>query len=350
MPQDELTAALEKNRLIGSGVRSALVTGATGFVGSRLVAVLQRHGIHLTVASRDQSKAKSLWSDSVACCQLDLTSSERVTGICDGIDTVFHLAGYAHADDGDSDALTKLHRQVTVDGTDALLLEAARAAVRRFVFLSSTKAMSEGDDRRLDEQSPAVPLSAYGRAKREAELLVLKAGAKYGMHVCVLRLPLVYGPGVKGNLLHMIGAIDRGRFPPLPEVRNCRSMVHVEDVVQALRLAVENPKANGEVYLVTDGRAYSTYEICALIRRALGKAEPTWKVPIGVLRAAAGIGDAIGRIRGRPFFFNSVTLNKLIGSAWYSSEKIERDLGFRPTHILKTALPEMVEEYRRKTG
>lgn len=90
-------------------------------------------------------------------------------------------------------------------------------------------------------------------------------------HACLhIAIPLVYGPGVKGNLLHMINAIDKGRFPLVRDVHNKRSMVHVDDVVQALRLAVENPRANGEVYFVTDGRTYSTYEICALIRRALG--------------------------------------------------------------------------------
>lgn len=335
----------------GSAVGRAVVSGATGFIGRRLVTTLRRQGAQVTVLVRDPGKAKALWTDGqVRKYRVDFSVESDIGAVCKGVNTVFHLAGYAHAGDANDDTASALHRTVTVKGTRALLSEAVRAGVQRFVFVSSVKAMGEGSDRCLDETSPVAPTTAYGRAKREAEELVLEAGAKHGIHVAVLRLPLVYGSGGNGNLPRMIEAIDRGRFPPLPDVRNKRSMVHVDDVVQALRLAVENPKAKGEVYLVTDGRFYSTYQICAFIRRALGRAEPKWSVPIGGLRAAARIGDLISGARGRPFFFDSITLNKIIGSAWYSSEKIAHDLGFRPTHTLETALPEMVEEYRRRLG
>jgi len=208
--------------------------------------------------------------------------------------------------------------------------------------------MGEGGEKRFDETDATLPITEYGRAKLEAERLVLALGRDRGMHVCVLRLPLVYGPRVKGNLLQMIKAIDRGQFPPLPEAHNKRSMVHVDDVIQALRLAAENPAANRQVYLVTDGQTYSTRQMYDMIRAALRKPAVCWSVPLGLLRLAAGVGDAIGSVQGRPFFFNSMMLDKLLGSAWYSSEKIERDLGFKPTQTLETALPAMVEEYRRK--
>lgn len=332
----------------GNVVSRAVVSGATGFIGRRLVAALRRQGVQVTVLVRDPEKAKVLWTDGqVRRCRVDFSVGSNMGAVCDGADTVFHLAGHAHAEDANDSAVAVLHRAVTVEGSRVLLNEAVRGGVQRFVFISSVKAMGEGADNRLDETCLAAPTTAYGRAKREAEELILETGARNGIHVAVLRLPLVYGSGGKGNLPRIIEAIDRDRFPPLPDVRNKRSMVHVDDVIRALNVAVENPIANGKVYFVTDGRAYSTYEICALIRRALGRAEPNWNVPIGVLRAAAGIGDVISGIRGRPFFFNSATLNKLIGSAWYSSEKIERDLGFRPMHTLETALTEMVEEYRR---
>lgn len=331
-------------------MRCALVTGATGFIGRRLVKTLCGANIGVKALSRHGLVDGVGVGGRIIPVAADLTQASSIDQVCADVEAVFHLAGYAHAGDANDDTASALHRTVTVKGTRALLSEAVRAGVQRFVFVSSVKAMGEGSDRCLDETSPVAPTTAYGRAKREAEELVLEAGAKHGIHVAVLRLPLVYGSGGNGNLPRMIEAIDRGRFPPLPDVRNKRSMVHVDDVVQALRLAVENPKAKGEVYLVTDGRFYSTYQICAFIRRALGRAEPKWSVPIGGLRAAARIGDLISSIRGRPFFFNSTTLNKIIGSAWYSSEKIAHDLGFRPTHTLETALPEMVEEYRRRLG
>lgn len=326
-----------------------LVVGGTGFIGQRSVTDLFDAGVAVKVLSRrklDECFNHTVSAGKIIPIVADLGDHAAISNICDGVDTVFHLAGYAHADEIERESAAAIHRRVTVEGTRALIEEACRAGVRRFVFISSVKAMGEGGEQCLDETARVLPTTAYGRAKLEAEQLVLASSAR-GMHVSVLRLPLVYGRGVKGNLLRMIKAVDTGRFPPLPEVNNRRSMVHVDDVVRAIRLVVENPRANGQVYLVTDGRAYSTSEICALMRRALGRAEPKWNVPIGVLRAAAGIGDVIGSIQGRPFIFNSVTLSKLIGSAWYSSEKIERDLDFRPTHTFEKTLPEMVEAYRR---
>jgi nucleoside-diphosphate-sugar epimerase len=255
------------------------------------------------------------------------------------------LAGYAHASDQETPEAARLHHQTTVVGTQALLDASAAAGVRHFVFLSSVKAMGEGGDHCLDEDALPHPTTFYGRAKRNAELAVLEAGEKHGMQVVVLRLPLVYGAGVKGNLRRMIEAVDRGRFPPIPEVGNKRSMVDVRDVVQALLLAAENVKANGQVYIVTDGYMYSTRQIYEWINAALGRPAPHWSVPLGLLRTAAKLGDVAGRL-GLPAPINSDALEKLLGSACYSSGKIQRDLGFRAAHYLRDVVPEMVAAYR----
>lgn len=328
-----------------------LATGATGFIGRRLVESLCGEGLEVRAISRHASVGDLIRrcpSGSIVPLVADLTRTASLEGICANVEAVFHLAGYAHASDTNDRSAALIHRQVTVEGTRLLLEQACRSGVGRFIFVSSVKAMGEGGEECLEETVAASPVTEYGQAKLEAEQLVMAAGRDCGMHVCVLRLPMVYGPGVKGNLLHMIGAIDRGRFPPLSEVNNRRSMVHADDVVAALRLAMEHARAGGEIYLVTDGRAYSTRDIYVLICRALGRAIPSWTVPAATLRAAALTGDVIGRMRGRPFFFNSIALDKLLGSAWYSSDKIERELGFKPMHTFETALPAMLEEYRKR--
>lgn len=321
-----------------------LVTGATGFIGLRLVKVLREAGMKVLALSRGGLGA---WADTgVASIAADLTEIRSVSNVCTDVDGVFHLAGYAHAGDANDGHAAGVHRQLTVEGTRALLREACRAGVKRFVFVSSVKAMGEGSEECVDETVSASPATEYGRAKLEAEQLVLSCGRSHGMHVCILRLPLVYGPGVKGNLFNMIRAIDCGRFPPLPKVANKRSMVHVDDVVNALRMSFENSKANGEVFLLTDGRVYSTYDIYSSIRRALGKKPVTWAMPLVVLRAVAHIGDTVGHMRSRPFFFDGATLNKLLGSACYSSKKIQQSLGFEPSQTLEAALPEIINLYR----
>jgi nucleoside-diphosphate-sugar epimerase len=269
-----------------------------------------------------------------------------MSGVCAGADTVFHLAGVAHAVDEGSLEVDAQHQAVTLEGTRYLLTDAISQGVRRFIFVSSVKAMGEGGADGLDESTDPAPQSAYGRAKLEAEQLVLAAGREHGLHAAVLRLPLVYGPGNKGNIPRMIAAIDRGRFPSLPETGNRRSMVHVDDVVQALLLAADNPAANGQVFIVTDGRTYSTREIYEAICKALGRSVPGWSVPAWLLRLGAGAGDVLQRIAGRPMPLTTGTLDKLLGSAWYSSDKIRRQLGFAPRHTLYDALPEIVAEYR----
>src|SRR5207247_903710 len=161
-----------------------------------------------------------------------------------------------------------------------VIKEAVDAGVQRFVFNSTVKEMGEETRGCANELDGVAPTTAYGESKLEAEQLVLETGKHNGLHVVCLRLPMVYGPGHKGNLVRMIAAIDRNRFPPLPEVGNHRSMAHVENVVSAALLAANNTTASGQCYIVTDGRPYSTHELYALICRALGKPVQTWSVPL----------------------------------------------------------------------
>jgi nucleoside-diphosphate-sugar epimerase len=142
----------------------------------------------------------------------------------------------------------------------------------------------------------------------------------------------------------MLAAVSQHRFPPLPEAANRRSMVHVQDVLEAAILASEHPLAVGHVFIASDGCAYSTRQIYELMCQALGRRPPGWSVPLPCLRALGWAGDAVGRLRGRRFMFDSDALEKLIGNAWFSSRKIETMLGFRPDWNLEKALPEMVAE------
>jgi len=261
----------------------------------------------------------------------------------DGVDTVFHLAGKAHAL-SESASEEASYFQVNREGTRRVLEAAHRAGVRRFVFFSSVKAMGEGGPEELDETCALPPETPYGRSKRDAEELVLEGN--YVPEPVVLRLTMVYGPGGKGNLERMIGAVARRRFPPLPEFGNSRSMVHVDDVIQAATLAAGSPRAAGRNYILTDGRAYSTRQIYEWICEALGRPVPRWRVPGEFLRAVALGGDIIGRVTGRRFFLDTDSLRKLSDSALYSSARIEKELGFSPRWDLRSALPEMVAAAR----
>lgn len=322
---------------------AVLVSGGTGFIGQHLVSALLEQGATVTVLSRcPPSDSRKKYKTVVG----DLTRPATLEGICHGVDIVFHLGGYAHAVDQLDKKSDEINRQVTVEGTRAFIDQSIKAGVSRFLFFSSVKAMGEGDVACLDETTESQPVTAYGKTKREAEKLVLEAD-RYGLLATVLRLPMVYGPGCKGNLPRMIHAIARGRFPPLPDTGNRRSMVDVRDVVQAALLAATNPVAVGKIYVVTDDQAYSTRQIYEWICAALQCPMPRRVIPLSVLRLVAHIGDMVGRVSGRRFVLDTDTLDKLIGSAWYRSEKITRELNYQPVYTLKSSLPEMVAEFRK---
>jgi UDP-glucose 4-epimerase len=310
-------------------VKTALVSGASGFIGGVLCRRLRARGVRVRALARGAVEP-ALADEAVAA---DLTAGPLPAGALEGVDTVFHLAGKAHALSERAEDDTK-HRLLTVEGTRLLLEAAERAGVARFVFFSSVKAMGEEAGGCVGESVEPRPTTAYGRSKLAAEELVRAFGRRPGV-------------GNKGNLARMLSAIDRGLFPPLPEVGNRRSMVHVDNVVDAALFAASRPEANGQSYIVADDRAYSTRELYEEICRGLGRSVPRWSVPVWALKGLARGGDAIGGITGRRFFFDSDALEKLLGSAWYSTEKIARELGYRPSATFHDALPAIVAWYRR---
>lgn len=310
-----------------------LVSGAHGFIGVKLIQFLLQQGFRVRTLTRNATKDKT---DNHS---IDLGMDECPATLCANIDTIFHLAGKAHA-------LAETHQdeaeyfQINTEGTRKLLEAAKQAGVQKFIYFSSVKAVGDSDIQPMDESVQAPADTPYGQSKYAAEQLVLHGG--YVPHPVVIRPSMVYGNTEKGNLPRMIQAIRRGMFPPLPETHNRRSMVHVDDVVQAAILAAEKPEAAGQIYIVTDGQAYSTRQIYDWIRPVLGKSSLNASIPMGFLKLLAKSGDAIGRISGRRFPFDSDALDKLTGSAWYSSVKIQRELGFSPQHTLQSSLPDIV--------
>ncbi|MCU0935260.1 MAG: NAD-dependent epimerase/dehydratase family protein [Gammaproteobacteria bacterium] len=318
---------------------AVLVTGATGFVGRTLVRrLLSGPVVPIRALVRRDSTGLS------AGCELaagDLEDPASLRTVCRGVVTVFHCAGYAHAGRADSGVEADRHWRVNALGTRNLAEAAGQAGVSRFVFLSSVKAVGDPGENCVDESWDAPPTTPYGRAKRQAEQWLQEAGERYGMQAVILRPAMVYGPGGGGNLPRLIEAIRRGRFPPLPRVHNRRSMVHVEDLVQAAVLAAERAEAAGRTYLVTDGVDYSTGDLYAGIRSALGLRPAHRQFPPVLLRLAARAGDLLRAAR-LPTPVDSDAVERLLGSECYRSDRIRAELGYRPTHTLPEALPAIV--------
>ena len=317
--------------------RLVLVTGGTGFIGHRLVAALRERSARVRVLVRGQGSgvpsplAGEGWGGgAVEIIFGNLADAASLIRACAGADTVFHLAGFAHADAADTPDFAARHWVVNAEGTFRLLDAAAAAGVEQFMFLSSVKSVGDPGPRCVDETWDAPPETPYGRAKRAAEDRVLAVGRATGMHVANLRPAAVYGPGMKANLTRLIEAVRRGWLPPLPDTGNRRSLVHADDVVQALLLAAARPAAAGRTYVVTDGRPYSGRDLYAIIRQALGRPVPRWAVPAPVLRSAAGLADGARWLAGRRDRKARTALDRLLGWACLDAARIRQELGYQP--------------------
>jgi UDP-glucose 4-epimerase len=292
------------------------VSGATGFIGQQLLARLKEQDTRLKVLTRSSHSEY----EAVVC---DLTSEVIPEDALDGVDTVFHLAGYTH-DLRDSGRLERVYRSINVDATVHLARLAVQSGVKRFVFVSSVKAGGSAVvGHCMSEEDQGEPEDIYGKTKREAEIRLLEIGRHSGMHVSIMRPSLVYGPGVKGNLRLMQVGIKKGWFLPLPEVNNRRSMIHVDDLVQALILVAKDDRANGQIYIATDGHLYSSRQIYEANCAILGKPVPQWSVPRVIF-------DIVSRLSSRLRY----KVDKLFGDECYSSKKLQ-SLGFKARRSLR---------------
>lgn len=314
-----------------------LISGATGFVGGRLLKAL----------SADQFLCRTLSRTPLAegsGIVADLADKNALTAACAGVENVFHCAGHAHAFAALSGDDAALHWRINFEGTCNLLAAAGQAGVKRFVFLSSVKAMAEPGAACADEDFPGEPVTAYGQAKRAAEEAVLEAGRRYGMQVVNLRLAMVYGAGGRGNLERMGRLVKRGLFPPLPETGNHRSLVHVDDVVSAMRRVASDDRASGRTYIIAGLEAPSGRALFDALRVAQGLPPCRWSVPAPLLHWAAAAGNGLEVVLRRRMPLDGEVLERLLGSAWYSPVRIERELGWRAKVPLAAGLSEMLHK------
>ena len=294
-------------------MKNILISGATGFIGQRFVGAVDAN---IRVLSREKQPDY----ETVVC---DLKSEVIPDNALDGVNTVFHLAGFAH-DLSDATKIQNIYQKVNVDATIRLAKLAVKSNVKRFIFVSSVKAGGGSNfGVCVSEKDQGDPEGIYGKTKREAELKLLKIGKESDMHVSIIRPSLVYGPNVKGNLQLMLSGIARGWFPPLPETGNKRSMIHVDDLVRAILLVADDDRANGEIFIATDGTPHSSRYIYNAMCSALDKSIPKWSVPKILFDMASLVNPRI-----------KYKLNKLLGDECYSSAKLEA-LGFKAKKTLK---------------
>ena len=263
------------------------VTGASGFVGSRLVQVLSaRPDVQVTVAVRDP---KFSCSDADQVVRFDDLATADFSAVLTGVDAVVHCAARVHVmNDSAADPL-EAFRRVNVEGTLALAHQAARAGVRRFVFLSSIKVNGEGtaSGAPYTADQPPAPSDPYGISKMEAEQGLLELAAATGMEVVIIRPVLVYGPGVKANFLSMMRWLHKGVPLPFGAIHNARSLVALDNLVDLSITCISHPAAANQVFMVSDGEDLSTTVLLRKMASALGKPARLLPGPASLLSTAA---------------------------------------------------------------
>lgn len=309
-----------------------LITGANGFVGKQLCAELLRQGQTMRAAVRSVAAAPDI-EDAIEVGNID-GATDWMTALKD-VDAVIHLAARVHiVNDKAEDPLSEFLK-VNLRGTENLARQAARAGVKRLVYVSSIKVNGERTEgmQSFSESDPPAPQDSYGVSKWQAEQALQRIAHETGLEIVIVRPPLVYGPGVKGNFGSLLAAIYEGLPLPLAGANNARSLLYVDNLIDALIACATHPSAAGQTYLVSDGEAVSTAALADKIAKALHRPNRSFYFPPGVLRAVAA------------FLGRSNQVDKLFGSLLVSDRKIRGELGWLPPYTLEQGLRATADWY-----
>ncbi len=304
-----------------------LVTGASGFVGGATVRRLLADGHAVRAALRAPA---SLPSGVEPVLIGDLGQAVAWREPLAGIEAVVHLAGVAHGKDpGQAQA-------VNVEATHRLAQAAAAAGVRRFLLLSSVKAMADEAREPLTEQDAPRAADAYGRSKLAGEHLLADAASASGMEVVVLRPPLVFGPGVAANFRSLLRLVASGVPLPLGGIDNRRSFIFLENLADAIAVAVGHAGKAAGTWLVADQPARSTPELIRAIAAAMDGRARLFALPPSLL----------GIARGLP---GGGALDRLTSSLALDDSAFRRHFGWTPPVAFDRALAVTAEWFARET-
>lgn len=310
-----------------------LVTGASGFIGSALTRQLARDPGFRVVAAvrRDAGAVAGLEHVRVGDIGVDTDWRTAVRGV----DAVVHTAARVHVmREAASDPLD-LYRKVNVAGTATLARQAAQAGARRLVFISSIKVNGEGTApaRPYTADDRPAPVDPYGVSKQEAEEALWRIAGETGIEVVVIRPVLVYGPGVKANFRAMMRLVHRGIPLPLGAIRNKRSLVAIDNLVDLIARCLTPSAAANQSFLVSDGEDLSTSELLRRTAAAMGRPARLLPVPAPLLEMAC-------RTLGR----NDLA-NRLCGSLQVDIRKTRELLGWTPPVTVDDALARTARYY-----
>jgi nucleoside-diphosphate-sugar epimerase len=304
-----------------------VVTGADGFVGRALVAHFVATGRAVVAVGRRSPAEGSPGPRSAVIEDLATASDPGLDAILAGATAVVHLAGRAHVMNETSRDPAALYHAANVVATERLAAAAVRAGVGRFVLASTIKVHGEATlpGRPFRADDPLVPQDAYARSKAEAERRLAVVAAGTPLDAIVLRLPLVYGPRVKGNFLTLLDAVARRARLPFGRIHNRRDLLYVGNLAHAVAALLDVSGTAGGAWLCADGEAVSTAELARRIASALGVDPRVTDVPAPLLSLAARLAGR-GALLQRTVSSLEVDASPLVRRIGPSSFTLDRGL------------------------
>ena len=323
-----------------------LVTGATGFIGSRLALHAHRAGMNIVAAGRVQGwdeteRAEELRTAGVRLLVGTLDEPEHVHAALHGRDTIIHLAAAQH----ESHMPASYFREVNVTGTRALLDAAVQAGAKRFVYGSSIGVYGSSVAGLLDETSAPRPANIYTQTKLEAEHAVAEFAQR--IQTCVVRISETYGPS-DFRLLKLFRALDSGHFVMLGSGLNRRHCMHVNDLIRVLLLAAEHPNAAGETFVAAGREIMTSNEMVQTIAAAMHRRAPRLHVPLWPFSVAARVMEALLPPIGIQPPLHRRRLDFFSRSFVFSTAKVQSLLGFQPEIDFLSGAADTARWYRAR--
>lgn len=302
----------------------------------------------LTLATRDVSRFTML-KDGAKIVSLDDISVKTL----EGVDAVVHLAARVHQMKDSAREPLLEHRKINRDFTLKLASLAIRAGVSKFIFASTVKVMGEGKSimNPLTEDDPLCPEDPYGVSKMEAEKGLSELFKKQSSSKAIIfRIPMVYGPGNKGNMLTLLKMASKKAPLPLGAIKNARrSMVYVGNLRSAIKSVIDDNDASRpslQTYFVTDGHDLTSGELYSMISNEFSGKEGVFYLPLAILRMGGMFGSFIEKITGASLPLSKRVVSRLLDEYKFSSNAFRRDYNWTPPYTQETGIKETVEWFR----
>lgn len=314
--------------------RKVLVTGANGFVGRALVSGLIQSGMAVRACVRHQAQIPP-WPpvvDTVRVPTIDRHTDW--TPHLQDIGCVVHLAAKAHVVSGAAASDLRQYEEINVKAAEALMTACRSHNIVRFIFISTVKVHGDGIDCAYRETDHLDPQDIYSQTKCQAEEAIRKNAAEGETEWVILRPPLVYGPGVKANFLTLLKLVDLNLPMPMAGLIQRRSMIYVENLVDAITHCIASPKAAGQIFLVSDDFDLTVADLLKEIAGAMGRNPRLFPFPPQYL-------ERIFKMAGR-----GAVAKKLTRPLTVDITKIKTRIGWQPPISIRDGISATVKWFK----